>query len=79
MMRVFFLLKRAKLLSHDWFSACLKQLMFLKNYFSASMASHFEIVDEEYIEKLKKAETENTKSIMIFCVVSQSKNFFHSR
>ena len=62
MKRVFFFslfcfVKRAKLLAHDWSSGCLATGR------SVTMASRFEIVDEEYIEESKdKSETENTKN-----------------
>ena len=57
MMRVFLflvlLVKRAKLLAHDWCLGCLATAYAIENLFSVAMASRFEIVDEEYIENLK--------------------------
>ena len=64
----FFILleKRAKLLAHDWFSGCLATAYAIEKLLlkiSVTMASRFEIVDEEYIEELKdKSEDENTRN-----------------
>ena len=50
-------MKRAKLLAHDWPSGCLATAYAIEKSllkkFSVTMASCFEIVDEEYIEELK--------------------------
>ena len=56
-------MKSAKLLAHDWSSGCLATVYSIENFFSATIASRFEIVDEEYIEELKdKSENENKKN-----------------
>ena len=55
------LVKRAKLLAHDWCSGCLAKVVTRKK-FSVTTASRCEIVDKEYIEKLRdKSENENMK------------------
>ena len=62
MKRVCFFLNGAKLRAPDWFSGCLATAY---SCFSVTMASRFEIVDEEYIAELKdKGENENTKNSM---------------
>ena len=56
-------MKRAKLLAHDWSSGCLATAHSIDKLFSVTMASRFEIVDEEYIEESKnKSESENTEN-----------------
>jgi len=50
--------KRAKVLAHDWSSGRLATAHSIEKLFSATMASRFEIVNEEYIEELKN-KTEN--------------------
>ena len=65
----FFLLnlieKRAKLLAHDWPSGCLPTACAIEELFFCSMASRFEIADEEVIEELRdKSDNENTKNSM---------------
>ena len=56
-------MKRAKLLAQDWSSGCLATAYSIEKLFSITMASRFEIVDEECIEELKdKTENENTKN-----------------
>ena len=56
-------MKRAKLLAHDWFSGCLATGYSIEKFLSVTLASRFEIVDEEYIEELLgKSENENTKN-----------------
>ena len=58
-------MKRAKLLAHDWSSDCLATAYAIEKLLlkiSVTMASRFEIVDEEYIKELKdKSENENTR------------------
>ena len=69
MKRVFFLsllMKRAKLLAHDWSSGCLATAYaiekLMQRKFSITMASHFELVDQLYIQELKeKSESKSTK------------------
>jgi len=68
-MERFFLLtlieKRAKLLAHDWPSGCLPTACAIEELFFCSMASRFEIADEEVIEELRdKSDNENTKNSM---------------
>ena len=61
--------KRAKLLAHDWYWGCLATAYAIEKLllFSVTMASRFEIVDEEYIEELKdKSENENTRKSMVY-------------
>ena len=53
-------MKRAKIIAHDWSSGCLATAYSLEKLFSLTMASRFEIVDEECIEELKD-KTENEK------------------
>ena len=57
-------MKRAKLLAHEWSSGCLATAYSIeKLFFSVTMASRFEVVDEEYVDKLKdKGENENKKN-----------------
>ena len=56
-------MKRAKLLAHDWSSGCLATAYSIEKFFSATIASRFEIVDEEYTEELNgKSENENKKN-----------------
>ena len=56
-------MKRAKIIAHDWSSGCLATVYSIEKLFSLTMASRFEIVDEECIEELKdKTENENTKN-----------------
>ena len=52
----------AKLLVHDWFSGCLATAYESRSCFSVTMASRFEIVDEEYIEEVKDKIEKNTKN-----------------
>ena len=55
-------MKRAKLLAHDWSSGCLATAYAIEKLFYVIMASRFEIVDKEYIKKIKdKSENENMK------------------
>ena len=52
-------MKKAKLPAHDWFSGYLATAHCL----SVTIASRFEIVDEECIEELNdKSETESTEN-----------------
>ena len=65
-MRVFFsyfcFVKRAKLLAHDWSSACPATIYSLEKLFFCTNGVSRYVVDEEYIEKLKdKSENENKK------------------
>ena len=67
MKRVVFLIllvKRTRLLAHDWSSGCLATAHAIeKFFFSVTMAFRFEIVDKKYIEELKeKSENKNTKT-----------------
>ena len=56
-------MKRAKLLARDWSSGRLATARSTEKFFSTTMASRFEIVNEEYIEELKyKSKNENTKN-----------------
>ena len=58
------LVKRAKLLAHDWASGCLARAHgngeVVTKKMSVTMASRFEIVDEEFIKNLKKRVKINT-------------------
>ena len=55
--------KKAKLLAHNWSSGCLATSCAIKKLFSVTMASHFEMIDEEYIKKSKsQSENEITKN-----------------
>ena len=54
MKRVFLILlcEEEKLLAHHWSSGCLAYIQ-SRSCVSVTMASRFEIVDEEYIEEVK--------------------------
>ena len=56
-------MKRVKLLARDWSSGRLATAHSIEKLFSTTMASRFEIVNEEYIEELKdKSQNENMKN-----------------
>ena len=56
------LVKRGKLLAHNWFLRLPSNRLC---YFSLTVASCFKLVDEEYIKELKdKNENENSKNSM---------------
>ena len=60
------LVKRAKLLAHDWSSDCLATAYaierLMQQKFSIIMTSRLEVVDQQYIQELKeKSESESTK------------------
>ena len=56
-------MKRAKFLAHDWSSGSLATTYAIEKKSSQLAGSHFEIVDEEYIEELKGNSEMKTRRI----------------